>query len=73
MTEFPFLIFRKVCYFCQDFDHEAHECVKYDDTGDDTPACSEFVLSSEYARFLDTEIFDEVEKAWKAKQKEVEL
>ncbi len=54
MFEFPYLIFRKCCYFCQKRD----DCQpsEYD-------LCTDFVLREDLARFLDTEIFDEVVKA----------
>jgi hypothetical protein len=68
MTEFPFLIFRKVCYFCQDFDREANKCSKYDGVSKNSPACGEFVLKDGLHEFLDTEIFDEVEKAWRKRE-----
>ncbi|ADB57968.1 hypothetical protein [Archaeoglobus profundus] len=65
---FPYLIFRKVCYFCRNFDHEAHECIFDSDKGDDSPACDRFQLSEEFARFLDVNIFTEVEEAWKRRE-----
>ena len=52
MNEFPYLIFRKCCYFCRN----REECGKegmYD-------LCSDFVLREDLARFLSTEIFDAV-------------
>ena len=68
MTDFPFLIFRKVCYFCNNFDHECQECcIHDDDRRAESIACSDFVLEDYYAQFLDTEIFEEVMKAWRRK------
>jgi len=54
MNEFPFLIFRKCCYFCKNRD----SCSK--DGLNDFDLCSDFVLRDDLARFLDIEIFDAV-------------
>ena len=65
MFEFPYLIFRKCCYFCQKREDCRNEGLsEYD-------LCTDFVLREDLARFLSTEIFDEVVKAME-RRKEVE-
>ena len=66
MKEFPYLIFRKACYFCA----RKKECKKGVDF-DDEGLCSEFVLDAKYVRFLSTEIFDEVVEVVERRKQEV--
>ena len=64
MNEFPFLIFRKCCYFC------ARKSGCKGNSFDEEGLCPEFVLDSKYIRFLSTEIFDAVLEVLKKKQEE---
>ena len=56
MNDFPYLIFRKCCYFCAN----EKTCKENNGNLSDFDLCSDFVLREDLARFLSTEIFDAV-------------